>query len=472
MSQLYRISGHLPAAGSTVEFLDATAFVSYPSVREWVADVVLEPERVSYPYRYITDGVPGSWMSLTVQTGGEELEERAAFNQLDEIGVMLATPRLSGERNLAYRNRLADVFVREAGPTGEGLHNALCRNLALELYDQALVLSVRDNPATGLPLPDVAVRLGYRYVDVECDHLRMEEEVVIDPRELSALLSERVVADLVVEEERGRTVPTHSYWLHEDTNTLYMRDAAYAGRALTVRYRYLERVDREGLTLAQLETALESLQTPRGTQLLDVTVQSGLEAYAASHLIPHERVRLREVHRDATNEEVSGLPLRWSAVRLSSVFDIEFHSLLRNDQGTLWNTRLSSYAESLRALARGTWGRAVADESVLGDASFPVEGGLVVESVFDAPLGFWRDGSGGQRDQWQIRSGLSGDYRGVLREHLRSGVGGELDLMVVVGGSTRGLSLESEGSHYVAQSDEETTVPSGSTPQTGGVILS
>jgi hypothetical protein len=57
------------------------------------------------------------------------------FNELDELGLLISQPRLAGERNAAYKQRLASVFADRANSTYRGLINGITRGLGLSLYD-------------------------------------------------------------------------------------------------------------------------------------------------------------------------------------------------------------------------------------------------------------------------------------------------------------------------------------------------
>lgn len=64
-------------------------------------------------------------------------ERRKVFNQLDEWGVLLDTPRLADEDNVTYKRRLLDVFAHRANATYTGLLFGLTRDFGQELYDAA-----------------------------------------------------------------------------------------------------------------------------------------------------------------------------------------------------------------------------------------------------------------------------------------------------------------------------------------------
>ncbi len=55
------------------------------------------------------------------------------FNHFDRFGLLLGLPRLEGERNPEYKQRLFDVFVNRSNSTYRGLINGITRELGLQL---------------------------------------------------------------------------------------------------------------------------------------------------------------------------------------------------------------------------------------------------------------------------------------------------------------------------------------------------
>lgn len=59
------------------------------------------------------------------------LELHHVWNFFDEFGLLLNTPRLPGERNKDYKERILDVFKNKSNATGEGLLNGIARELGI-----------------------------------------------------------------------------------------------------------------------------------------------------------------------------------------------------------------------------------------------------------------------------------------------------------------------------------------------------
>ena len=70
------------------------------------------------------------------------------WNELDEFGLLLDLPRIEGERNPSYKQRLFDVFVNRASSSYRGLINGITRELGLSLYHAMTVTPVLNPDGT------------------------------------------------------------------------------------------------------------------------------------------------------------------------------------------------------------------------------------------------------------------------------------------------------------------------------------
>jgi hypothetical protein len=76
------------------------------------------------------------------KTYAQSLSLHHVWNFFDEFGLLLSCPRLYGERNREYKNRLLDVFENPAGAHKQGLLNGIARELDLRRKVQWLDGSV------------------------------------------------------------------------------------------------------------------------------------------------------------------------------------------------------------------------------------------------------------------------------------------------------------------------------------------
>jgi hypothetical protein len=67
------------------------------------------------------------------------------FDELDDFGLLLDLPRIEGERNPSYKQRLFDVFTNRANSSYSGLINGITRELGLSLYHAMTITPVLDN---------------------------------------------------------------------------------------------------------------------------------------------------------------------------------------------------------------------------------------------------------------------------------------------------------------------------------------
>lgn len=94
------------------------------------------------------------------------------WNFFDEFGLLLDTPRLYGERNRNYKERLLDVFRHPANSTKKGLEHLMARELELwkevKWYDGGVDLIIRHTNVVessievdGIPYPVSAIAHDY-----------------------------------------------------------------------------------------------------------------------------------------------------------------------------------------------------------------------------------------------------------------------------------------------------------------------
>lgn len=73
-----------------------------------------------------------------ISDGTEEFEVETTlhhvWNFFDEFGALLSCPRLYGEKNYDYKNRILDVFKNHANSTKKGLANGIARELGLRKF--------------------------------------------------------------------------------------------------------------------------------------------------------------------------------------------------------------------------------------------------------------------------------------------------------------------------------------------------
>ena len=82
-------------------------------------------------------------------------ESHQIFNEYDEMGLLLGLPRIVGEKNNTYKQRLFDVIVNRASSTYRGLINGITRELGLSLYHAMTITPVWHGDRFRGPNPSV-----------------------------------------------------------------------------------------------------------------------------------------------------------------------------------------------------------------------------------------------------------------------------------------------------------------------------
>lgn len=109
-------------------------FYDRPCYIDWVRKLIY----VKQAYDVSTD-YPEGMIELTLRNAEGNVTLRTplptsihhVWNFFDEFGLLLDTPRLYGEKNAEYKERLLDVFRNPANSTRRGLQNHLARELGL-----------------------------------------------------------------------------------------------------------------------------------------------------------------------------------------------------------------------------------------------------------------------------------------------------------------------------------------------------
>jgi len=471
MPSTHRLTG-TRLLGQTIEFLDSMVMTAYPTTTTWEADILLEPDVTEYVYRHVDrDGSNRVWQTAVINGVYSTPREVPAANALDKWGDRLDTPRLTGEANVSYNNRLLDVFVHRGGPTHAGLLNAIARDLNLDYKDRGLIITANNSPVTGLRFSDVRVGLSNDYVTVShTDLIITDEQAFVTPVNRSIVPAQRVSYDLRVKLADG-TELDHEY--DPAINTIYV-DGEYGGESVLLSYNYLHRVSRRDKDLDTLKVDLEALANPAGDELISVEVAGGWGSKTAEKLASMPETYILEEHKDAANTAVAGLPLRWTDCIIESVWDADLHERVRTWTGSLWGTKIDKAFVSLAEVAKQTWGTAVADDSVYGSYAFALHGGQHMDMTYDAPLGFWENPVTGTRyDQWQAANGLDPDtgttliYKGIRKNEFQSGVGGKRDLRVSIRNTSAIIDTLAEGQTRVNEDSTEADLPDGTDPVEG-----
>ena len=101
--------------------------------------------------------------SITTLSSGPSVKQNI-FNELDEIGLLLGQPRILGEKNATYKQRLAKVFSERASSTYRGLINGVTRGLGLSMFDAIEIEPVEVGGEFVATNPGVIISEAYVYL--------------------------------------------------------------------------------------------------------------------------------------------------------------------------------------------------------------------------------------------------------------------------------------------------------------------
>lgn len=283
------------------------------------------------------------------------------FNPLDEWGLLLNTPRLPGEKNQYYKQRLLHAEASLGGSSYEFLIQGVRRGLSCDQFNSVFTISTKETTEGNSAATGAIVSMSATGLAFVADQLRKDDEaLVVDPASREVTLSEepRTPHSLLLKDEFGRVVPSHRIEWRKDRRTIRVQGE---GLGYWATYKYVERVTwTSAPTLSALETAVEALTGAGGAQLFDVTVASGRGTLRSSNLI----------RPDATSISLDEpLGLNWTYVRLVEADDYDFQTSLLDSDGLYFNTRLESIANGLRGRTRIFLGETVLDRDVLIDST-------------------------------------------------------------------------------------------------------
>lgn len=164
----------------------------------------------------------------------------AVFNEIDQFGLLMGLPRLEGERNPEYKQRILDVMVRRAGSSYLGLIYGITRELGLQLQETLRVEAILDGDGNPLaPNPAVVFEdtKCYIYNDyLENDLLatidRFDKDETFTLGQLKAAIDAtgKYSATLLVNDDTIRSMT-----IFNQTSLGFVRAEDISGRGLRIR---------------------------------------------------------------------------------------------------------------------------------------------------------------------------------------------------------------------------------------------
>ena len=262
------------------------------------------------------------------------------FNYLDDWGLQLSTPRLPGEKNQYYLNRLLHAERYKGGPIYEELIEAVRRELSLDSIEEALTISLPQSSSSN-PYPvtkKAYVSVTPTAVLIEADSLVVSSEtVLVDPgtREAELDYRPRSKEDIQLVTSSGDKIPQEDIELI-DTKKIRVHNSPLRLKAT---YTYLlEFKHKDNVDLNTLSININSSTNTSSQQVVVATVNSSATSYKPKYL-----------KRTFREEVTSTSPLNITAYnfRVVELFDKEFQDELLDENKLFYGTKLERYANDL-----------------------------------------------------------------------------------------------------------------------------
>jgi hypothetical protein len=138
---------------------------------------------IDYEHQFIYSKKQYNGTLLMKIDGGEEYEIQLqlhnVWNFFDEFGMLLCTPRLYGENNSEYKQRLLDVFKNKANASKDGLLNGIARELGLRreiMIEDASQPTLITDPMIVLN----EIKLNGQFIDLDSVYITEDNFVYIE----------------------------------------------------------------------------------------------------------------------------------------------------------------------------------------------------------------------------------------------------------------------------------------------------
>jgi hypothetical protein len=268
------LSGTNDTTIATVQVTGVPAAVTQPTTVTWQADIRLSPgDNVILIKGIDVSGNVSSTISITITVLSLTQKQRRVFNVFDEFGAFLALPRLPGEKNLAYRNRLNDVNVHSADTTLRGYLFGTSRELGVRIR-QAFRLRTPLDPDTGQTrAAGGSFRVRSVWFDLRAGVFHATECHRVEPATQSITIDRDVADDsqITITKVDGDPIARDQWELDIPQRNIRFLTPDLDGSEVSVAYFYIERISLVDKTLGELKTDIEAFTTADGDPLFEFT---------------------------------------------------------------------------------------------------------------------------------------------------------------------------------------------------------
>jgi hypothetical protein len=346
-------------------------------------------------------------------------------NSLDLHGEAMGYERLSGERNPNYKTRL--LQGAKATPDRQGPPVMAATEIALPFSRRCLRVRVARSAYNRPMLTNPWVRVTLDKFEWTGDEMVAQEGPIVFDRGYPYVTPGDVVAPfgkLEVLTPSGERLPTTDFEYDSELNRVWMKNRAYHGVDLLLRYQIVDAIDLNA-DIATLVTDID------GTAQLEAFFTESAfhdDADLSAWVLPMSWARL-----DTQEDWPVGVALDQPGVYLnvSEVKTFPLHELrvlLLNAEGSGLGTDLERYVQELRQVDRRTWNVLIVGRDGLRDENFvPLYDAF--PHLSDQIRGLW--GPYNLHEEAYIKSGQP--FKGVNPDEWQSGTGtlGDLEPSVV-----------------------------------------
>lgn len=418
---------------ATVVVTGVPATVVQPTSITWRAEVRLSPGI----NRIVISGIDVSGnatesLILNVELPSLTQEQHRVFNVFDEHGLMMALPRLPGEKNQPYRNRLLDVNVHPSDTTVVGVTFGGSREIGLRIVAAMEVNSPLDGNTGQTRAMNGTVKVGQVFLELTSERFHTRECHVIEPatQRISLIRIPRSLADIMITTLEGDVIADTDWEYDGRNNQVKFLTHKLNGLSVYASFFYKERLKLSDHSFASLKTGMEAFTDLGGDPLFGVALFGDTDLPAAD-LVPTPR----PIQMTSTPALFERSPLR-----VKELLNEDFQLDQLNDRGHAIRTKLEAWAQKINNQTRIVWDATFLGESVwqpLGQE--PRLGAL--PHLMDAERGHWEcmdptDGTRFTLKDFRENNGRCPadgsplEYRGILPLEFQSGTGTRDDLKV------------------------------------------
>jgi hypothetical protein len=438
------LTGRKSPGIARIEINGTDQLTLYPNNETWNAEFTLHAGRNIFDIRAIdAQGNTSEYRRVETFVEYSQPATFEYYNRFDDFGAMLDLPRLPGEKNHPYRERIKDVMVHRASCTYPGLLNGILRELDLSYDDEAIYLEPGIDSDTQRAFTDIYVWLDVDGLHIVSPRYRVYSEYhEINPNTRQIRITNKApLTRIVLEQPRGQALDPKTYTVEADglvtlLGEVRLHDPVY------VSYNYYHTISATDKTVAEFIDAINDFEVEGNQQIVAEMGDNMTSSAPASGLQQFRRTFLSAANRYTTAGEVSiegRMPIRWTEIELYALMDPKFKDRYLNTWGSRFNTAYDAWAMGMKSLMHTTWGYLVADDNVWSHPEIRVSGLGTLETVFDANPGYWVSPATGRI--YSMRQAAAngmvdpGDgsalgFHGIPWVYLRSGVGDSNDLLV------------------------------------------